>query len=85
MKKFKTVKCRSSIEGWEGYLKSVYITEEEFIAYDEIYGISKRLGYNSAETCWKANPLIQGSTDPSDLRKAPIRHKKTVLKKGKHF
>lgn len=82
---FKEVKCESGITGWENYLKGVYATKEEFFEYNEIYGIAKRLGYNDPEECWQANPLIQGSTNPSDLKKSVTENKKNTYKKGTHF
>ena len=81
----KKVKCESGIMGWESYLQGVYVSKEEFLSYDEIYGIAARLGYKVPEECWRANPLIQGSTNPADLKKSVERNKKTVLKKGIHF
>ena len=63
------VKCRSGLLGWQGRLHENYNnTFEEFQAYDETYGIAQRLGFANAESAWKANPMIQGSTNPHDLR-----------------
>ena len=81
----KQIKCKSGITGWQDYLKSVYSSKEEFLAYNDIYGIAKRFGYNDAEACWNANPLVEGSTDPSDLRVSVKRNSKTSLIKGTHF
>lgn len=77
----KKVKCESGIEGWEGYLKSVYDSKEEFLNYDEIYGIAKHLGYDDPEDAWRANPLVQGSVIPSDLKVVIKDHPKKSLKK----
>lgn len=72
----KAVKCKSGAIGWQSKLKGVYKSLEEFKAYDEMYSIANRLGFKSADKAWEANPLIQGSTNPSDLR---------VVKKKKKF
>ena len=68
----KTVILRNSFckMGWQDYLQDIYDDYEDFKHYDEIYSLSKRLGYKTSKTAWKANPLVQGSTDPRDFRKA---------------
>lgn len=68
----KRVKCKSGVTGWQGRLRKNYSSFEEFEHYSEIYGISRRLGYQNAEEAWEDNPLIQGSVNPSDLQKVPI-------------
>jgi hypothetical protein len=65
----KQVICRSGIKGWQSKLQSIYKDYEEFAAYNCHYNISRRLGYGSAISAWKSNPVIQGSVNPSDLRK----------------
>jgi hypothetical protein len=65
----KQVICRSGIRGWQAKLQSIYKDYEEFAAYDCHYNISGRLGYSSAVTAWRLNPVICGSVNPSDLRK----------------
>jgi hypothetical protein len=55
---------------WHQKLHSVYNGFEEFEAYDEMYGLHERLGYETAEEAWLDNPVIQGSTDPRDYGKA---------------
>lgn len=79
------IKCKSGLIGWEDYLKGVYSSKKEFLEYDEIYGIAARLGYDNPEECWRANPLVQGSTDPSDFKKSIKQNEKTTYKKGIHF
>lgn len=66
------VKCKSGVTGWRNRLRKNYANFEEFEMYSEIYGISRRLGYKSAKTAWRANPMIEGSVNPDDLRKVPI-------------
>lgn len=56
----------SGVEGWQDYLQQVYSSFEEFEAYDEIYGLAARFGFDSPQAAWEANPLICGSVNPSD-------------------
>ncbi len=53
---------------WKEKLQSVYASEEEWLAYDNIYGLAKRLGYSDPHRAWRENPKIQGSTNPRDYR-----------------
>ena len=52
---------------WVRYVQENYSNFEELEAYDEIYGIAKRCGYNSARELWDANPLIKGSVNPEEF------------------
>jgi hypothetical protein len=54
---------------WKGRLQKEYVDFEEFQVYDEIYGLAKRLGFDSAEEAWAANPIAQGSVNPMDYRR----------------
>lgn len=65
----KRIRCRSGLWGWQSRLRKVYSSLEEFIAYCDIYGNHAQLGYASPQTAWRANPVIQGSVNPSDYRK----------------
>ena len=65
----KKVICESGIKGWQDRLHSVYTSYKEFCAYDRIYEIAQRIGFNDTKTAWNANPLIQGSVNPTDLAK----------------
>jgi len=56
------------LENWRGKLQGEYNNFEEFKQYDEVYGLSKRLGFNSPEEAWEANPLIQGGVNPKDYK-----------------
>ena len=62
--------CKSGLSGDRHLLQSSYSSFAEFEAWDETYGISARLGYKTAKGCWRANPMIESSVDPADLRKA---------------
>lgn len=64
----KRVKCKFGLEGWQCRLHKNYGSLEEFEYYSEIYGIHRRLGFNTAEEAWKAYPLKRGSIIPSDLQ-----------------
>ena len=64
----KQVKCKSGLTGYQCRLQENYSDFEEFEAYSETYAVTKRLGYESAQAAWEANPIIQGSVEPSDLR-----------------
>jgi hypothetical protein len=56
-------------EKWTGRLQKQYVDFEEFAAYNEMYDLARRLGFESAEEAWEANPLITGSTEPGDYRR----------------
>jgi hypothetical protein len=53
---------------WTNNLQSIYDNFEEFESYDSVYNLAARLGFKSARTAWKANPKVQGSTNPADLK-----------------
>lgn len=65
----KRVICRSGLRGWQARLRSVYSSFEEFSSYCELYGNHTRLGYASPVTAWRANPVVQGSVNPTDYRR----------------
>ena len=54
---------------WQARLQSVYDSEAEWLAYDEIYGLAGRLDYSDPQQAWQDNPLIQGSVNPSDYQR----------------
>ena len=65
----KEVKCKSGIKGWQERLQFLYADFDEFKHYADIFGLHKRLGYKNAIDAWNDNPLVEGSTNPSDYRK----------------
>lgn len=69
------VKCRSGIIGWQDKLQNVYTDLEEFKSYCDNFQNHKRLGFKYPETAWKANPTIQGSTNPKDYRRVKPKKK----------
>ena len=73
----KQVKCKSGITGWQCKLQKNYHNFEEFERYCEVWAIHTRLGYKTIKGCWKANPTIQGSVNPSDLRVVKPKKKKS--------
>jgi hypothetical protein len=60
--------CKSGSTGWRARIQESYSDLEDLTAYNEIYGVCERLGFNSPEEAWEANPLIEGSVIPSDFR-----------------
>jgi len=65
------VKCKSGITGNECHLQENYSDLDEFKGWSETYNLAGRLGFDSAEEAWEANPLIQHSVNPSDFRISP--------------
>ena len=64
-----TITCDSGTQGWRTTLQENYSNSfEQFVGYCETFEIADRLGYESPEAAWESNPMIQGSTDPLDLR-----------------
>lgn len=56
---------------WRARLQDNYDNDfEMWMAYADMYGLAERLGFQSAEEAWDANPLIQGSVYPEDFRLA---------------
>lgn len=52
---------------WQRTVRENYETLEELRAYDSIYKVAKRCGFPSAKALWDANPVIGGSSNPSDF------------------
>ncbi len=67
-KQFESIVLQELNEKWKKKLHAVYSNKEEFLDFDETYGIAKRLGYEDPEKLWAENPTIEGSTDPNDLK-----------------
>jgi len=53
---------------WKARLQSVYDSKEEWLAYSDIYGLAKRLGYSDPHQVWEENPMVQGSVNPKDYK-----------------
>ena len=69
----KQVTCKSGLKGWQGKLQDVYVDAMQFEEFCAVYGIHTRLGFSSVMACWRANPTVQGSVNPSDLRRVKRR------------
>jgi hypothetical protein len=65
----KKVMCKSGLWGWQDKLRNMYDDFIEWENYSTTYGLHTRLGYKTPRTAWQANPIIQGSTIPSDFCK----------------
>lgn len=63
------VRCQSGQMGERSRLQSRYTNAEEWHTYSAIYGLARRLGYASEFAAWDANPVIESSVNPSDLRR----------------
>lgn len=53
---------------WKAKLQKNYSSLKEWESYSEVYGLAKRLGFKTPKAAWEANPLIQGSVNPSDFK-----------------
>jgi len=67
--------------GWHDTLHNVYSDFDEFEAYSEMYGLHRRLGYNTPEEAWEDNPHIKGSVKPEDYGIYNIESKDKKLQK----
>jgi transposase InsO family protein len=68
-KSFLGTPYKKSEKVWIARLHHTYSSFEEWESYSETYGLSSRLGYDSAEEAWEDNPMVQGSIKPSDFKK----------------
>jgi hypothetical protein len=57
---------------WQAFLQDNYTDRDEWLRYSDAYGLAERLGYESAEAAWDANPFIQGSVNSGDFSKADL-------------
>ena len=64
----KKIVCKSGLQGEQCHLRDIYVDFFEWQAYSNMYRLSKRLGFNSARIAWALNPVVEGSTNPSDFR-----------------
>ena len=62
------VKCQSGLMGERSRLRTRYSDFDQFEAYSEIYNLAARLGFESAQDAWEANPVIESSVKPEDFR-----------------
>ena len=71
----KQVTCKSGLKGSQSRLRNRYDSLAEFQAYSDAYGLAARLGYKTDAAAWKANPVVQGSVEPSDFCKVKAKPK----------
>lgn len=55
--------------GWRTRLQNNYDSLTDWEHWSEMRGLAVRLGYGTARAAWTCNPVIEGSTNPSDFRK----------------
>ena len=53
---------------WTNKLQSEYSSFEEWEHFSDTYGLSNRLGYETAQDAWDANPIISGGVNPKDYK-----------------
>jgi hypothetical protein len=68
-KSFLSTPYKKSVNVWNSRLHHTYSSFEEWESYSETYGLAFRLGYDTAQEAWDENPMVQGSTNPSDFKK----------------
>lgn len=64
----KRVICDSGEHGLEQKLREIYDNYTEFLHFNKMYNITERVGYVSPRKLWDDNPVIQGSSNPKDLK-----------------
>lgn len=52
---------------WVMHVQESYPSLEELEAYDDMYGIAKRVGFSSAKELWDADPILKGGVNPGEL------------------
>lgn len=62
------VRCKSGLMGWRTRLRNNYGSFDDWRHWSECFGLAERLGYGTARAAWACNPVIEGSTNPSDFR-----------------
>lgn len=64
----KIVKCLSGEIGIRQRVREIYEDYEEFLLFNRMYNMHTRLNFPSARSLWEENPIIEGSSNPSDFR-----------------
>lgn len=65
--KFRTKQTKSGLEGSVYHLQDNYFDFDEFESFNNLYGITKKLGFKTAQEAWGANPLVIITVDPNDF------------------
>ena len=68
-KRIYRVRCKSGLMGWRTRLRNNYWNAREWSINSDTFGLAERLGYKSGTDAWNANPVIEGSVEPSDFRR----------------
>jgi len=63
------VRCQSGIIGWRTRLGNNYKSYADWKYNAEMWGLDSMLGFKSPREAWDANPVVEGSVNPSDFRK----------------
>jgi hypothetical protein len=64
------VRCRSGLMGWRARLRNNYPGGfTDWLYFADMWGLEQRLGFKTAQAAWRANPVVEGSVNPSDFRK----------------
>lgn len=64
----KKIICSSGEIGTRERIKNIYDDYQEFLIFNSMYNIAERLGYKSVRKLWEENPIIEGSSNPKDLK-----------------
>lgn len=64
--------CDSGLTGWRARLRESYGDYRTFLIYCRTHDIHGRLGYDTPQEAWRANPLVRGSVRPEDLRRVEV-------------
>lgn len=68
MSKKKIVTCASGELGIQQKLKDIYDDYDDFLLFNKKYNITQRLNFPTPRKLWEENPVIEGSSNPKDLR-----------------
>ena len=64
----KQIICSSGEVGTRERIKNIYDDYQEFLIFNKRYNIAERLGYASVRQLWVDNPIVEGSSNPSDFK-----------------
>jgi len=69
-KRIYRVRCKSGLVGWRTRLRNNYTSFSEWESFSDMWGLCHRIGYGTAEGAWRANPVVEGSVNAGDFRRA---------------
>ena len=67
-KRIYQVRCKSGLMGWRTRLQNNYKDYAEWQDYACAHNLAARLGYVHTRAAWDANPIVEGSVQPSDFQ-----------------